>query len=356
MAENENRVSAVQEAPDSPQEPAALDTPPSEMPVYEPARPVRRVGTLTMGLALVVVGAALCVGLFFPNVDFLLLFKLSPLVLVALGCEVIFAASTAKGMRLKYDFLSMFVCFLLIVTALGAACVPVALQYAGPGRSAAEQRVEQELYEATYARLKGNGDIVNVTYDVHLGELRTPEDVTGAADLMAGDYVGVSAELKGTWATREEFVAACRPVIEAVRATGVRDPYISLYMRESRDTEIPLYSLAVEGSYQADMTAEQLAQCVTERIYVDDAGYYMDAEELAGWQSEQSSAARDAELEALEAEWQARLDEAEAAAEQARAEAEERVAQVQAEADERVAQAQADADSRVAEAQANAAA
>ena len=43
MAENENRVSAVQEAPDSPQEPAALDTPPSEMPVYEPARPVRRV-------------------------------------------------------------------------------------------------------------------------------------------------------------------------------------------------------------------------------------------------------------------------------------------------------------------------
>ena len=156
MAENENRVSAVQEAPDSPQEPAALDTPPSEMPVYEPARPVRRVGTLTMGLALVVVGAALCVGLFFPNVDFLLLFKLSPLVLVALGCEVIFAASTAKGMRLKYDFLSMFVCFLLIVTALGAACVPVALQYAGPGRSAAEQRVEQELYEATYARLKGN--------------------------------------------------------------------------------------------------------------------------------------------------------------------------------------------------------
>ena len=80
----------------------------------------------------------------------------------------------------------------------------------------------------------------------------------GAADLKAGDYVGVSAELKGTWATREEFVAACRPVIEAVRATGVRDPYISLYMRESRDTETPLYSLAVEGSYQADMTAEQL--------------------------------------------------------------------------------------------------
>lgn len=123
------------------------------------------------------------------------------------------------------------------------------------------------------------------------GELRTPEDVTGAADLKAGDYVGVSAELKGTWATREEFVAACRPVIEAVRATGRARPVYQPVYAESRDTETPLYSLAVEGSYQADMTAEQLAQCVTERIYVDDAGYYMDAEELAGWQSEQSSAA-----------------------------------------------------------------
>ena len=215
--------------------------------------------------------------------------------------------------------------------------------------------MEQELYEATYARLKGNGDIVNVTYDVHLGELRTPEDVTGAADLKAGDYVGVSAELKGTWATWRNLWPRVGLSLKPC-ATGVRDPYISLYRRESRDTETPLYSLAVEGSYQADMTAEQLAQCVTERIYVDDAGYYMDAEELAGWQSEQSSAARDAELEALEAEWQARLMKPEAAAEQARAEAEERVAQVQAEADERVAQAQADADSRVAEAQANAAA
>ena len=78
MAENENRVSAVQEAPDSPQEPAALDTPPSEMPVYEPARPVRRVGTLTMGLALVVVGAALREGRVFPNVGFVLLFEMAP--------------------------------------------------------------------------------------------------------------------------------------------------------------------------------------------------------------------------------------------------------------------------------------
>ena len=122
------------------------------------------------------------------------------------------------------------------------------------------------------------------------------------------------------------------------------------------DAGVHARAMAANVVLSVDMTAEQLAQCVTERIYVDDAGYYMDAEELAGWQSEQSSAARDAELEALEAEWQARLDEAEAAAEQARAEAEERVAQAQAEADERVAQAQADADSRVAEAQANAAA
>ena len=345
MAENENRDVAAQKAAAPPQEPSAPRPAPvpAELPVYEPVRPVRRVGTLTMGLALVAVGAALCVGLFFPKVDFMLLFKLSPLVLVALGCEVIFAASTAKGMRLKYDFLSMFVCFILIVAALGAACVPVALEYAGPGRNAAERRVEQELYDATYARLKGSESLVNVTYDVYLGELRKPEEVTSAADLKVGDCVSVNAELKGTWATKEAFVAACEPVLAAVRATGVRNPYISLFMREVEGEKTPLYSLTVEGSYQADMTAQQLAQCVTQRTYVDGAGCYMDAGALAEWQSGQAEAARGADLEALEAEWQARLEEAEAAAEQARVEAQARVAEAQAEADSRVAEAQADA-------------
>ncbi len=52
-------------------------------------RPVRRVGTTTMGLVLVVAGIAITAGMLNPDLDFSLLCKLSPLVLVALGGEVL---------------------------------------------------------------------------------------------------------------------------------------------------------------------------------------------------------------------------------------------------------------------------
>ena len=59
-------------------------------------RRVRRVGTFTMGLCLVIAGIALVAGMFRPGWDMLNLFKLTPLVLVALGAELL-AASAAKG-------------------------------------------------------------------------------------------------------------------------------------------------------------------------------------------------------------------------------------------------------------------
>ena len=99
----------VSPAPTEEAAPAA----PAAQPHAAPAQPapaptprrVRRVGTFTMGLCLVIAGIALVAGMFRPGWDMLNLFKLTPLVLVALGAELL-AASAAKGdTRLKYDFL-----------------------------------------------------------------------------------------------------------------------------------------------------------------------------------------------------------------------------------------------------------
>ena len=129
MAENENRVSAVQEAPDSPQEPAALDTPPSEMPVYEPARPVRRVGTLTLGVCLIVCGVLFLCYFFVPHFNWELALKIAPAAgLILLGCEVLYFA--ARPQRWKYDFLSVLLCIVLMVSAFGGACLMAAFDFA----------------------------------------------------------------------------------------------------------------------------------------------------------------------------------------------------------------------------------
>lgn len=279
-------------------------------PQAAPERPVRRVGTLTMGAALIVVGVIVCIFHFGKSPTLLLtVFRLSPLVLVTLGCEVLLSSVKAKGARLKYDFLSMFVCFFLIVAAAAASCVPLALEYAGPARQSAETRVEQAVSDAVYSRLQNKTDAVHIDFHVNLTYKDSYDAVRTGDDLGAGDWVNTIIDMKGGYADRAAFVKACRPVLDAVYAQGL--PGLTLYFRTMeqpgrRDTQ---YSLDITGAYMPGMTDAQLAEYVTERDYIEDAGHYMDAAEAAEWQRSRQNG-YDSYMEEIE-ELQRQLDESE---------------------------------------------
>ncbi len=76
----------------------------------------RRVGTLTFGIVLVVTGVVMLCAMFFPAVDFTPLLRLSPLVLVSLGGEVLW--SLRRGSRIRYDWMGMLLCGVLTFTAI----------------------------------------------------------------------------------------------------------------------------------------------------------------------------------------------------------------------------------------------
>lgn len=78
--------------------------------------PVRRVGTVTFGLVLVASGLCMLWYLFFPQWDYRLLLKLSPAILVSLGIETLVAAR--PGAKVRYDWVGMFLCFLIVCCAL----------------------------------------------------------------------------------------------------------------------------------------------------------------------------------------------------------------------------------------------
>lgn len=80
------------------------------------ARPLRRVGTFTLGVVLVVCGSLMTVSLFFPELDLRWALQASPLILVLLGVETLLAAR--KEFSIKYDWMGMFLCFLLVCSAL----------------------------------------------------------------------------------------------------------------------------------------------------------------------------------------------------------------------------------------------
>lgn len=88
-------------------------------PASEPgslSRRERRVGTFTFGVTLVTAGFSMMAALFFPALDIRLLLRCSPAVLVLLGVEVLLSAR--KGGRMKYDWLGMLLCFVLVLLAL----------------------------------------------------------------------------------------------------------------------------------------------------------------------------------------------------------------------------------------------
>lgn len=80
------------------------------------SRPCRRVGTFTFGMVLVVSGLAMLVSMFFPQLEFTWLLQLSPLALISLGVETLLAARGSE--RVKYDWVGMLLCFLVVCASL----------------------------------------------------------------------------------------------------------------------------------------------------------------------------------------------------------------------------------------------
>ena len=76
----------------------------------------RRVGTFTLGIVLVAAGTGMLVSLLWPQMEIGWLLKASPLILVALGVETLLSAR--GGGRVKYDWLGMILCFLLVGAAM----------------------------------------------------------------------------------------------------------------------------------------------------------------------------------------------------------------------------------------------
>jgi len=80
------------------------------------ARPQRRVGTFTLGVVLIAAGCGMLASLLWPKLDMRWMLSASPLILVALGVETLLAAR--GGGRVKYDWLGMLLCFILVGAGL----------------------------------------------------------------------------------------------------------------------------------------------------------------------------------------------------------------------------------------------
>lgn len=83
---------------------------------HDPTPKQRRVGTFTLGLVLIAAGILMALSMFLPTLNLRWALKASPVILIALGIETLLSARGDKPVR--YDWVGMLLCFLLVCAAL----------------------------------------------------------------------------------------------------------------------------------------------------------------------------------------------------------------------------------------------
>lgn len=220
---------------------------------------VRRVGTFTMGLSLIVVGIAIIISLFSSTFSILTVAKFSPMILIFIGVEILIENFINKSGKIKYDFLSGFICFILICGSLATACIPLAIKYFGPERDHLVYKLSQEVYDECYTVLK-NEKISEMNANVYIDEYAYDENMT-IEDLSTVDAINLDIKLSENYMSPAIFSQKCKDILNKLNATGLSFHYINIQY-EDFDSNNEGYQLDINGDFKFNMAAEELEKYV----------------------------------------------------------------------------------------------
>lgn len=215
MESKEHPATAPQTQPAG-ESPTGSAPEPAPRPAPGPTK-VRRVGTFSLGIMLVAVGTILLASIFLPNLDLVGILKFAPVILVALGIEVLLYAAR-PDVKIKYDGVSILLAVLLMLACGASGVFSWFVQSYNPEtisshRAAArelEERAEQVLDTVPNARAAIRDYSIYQDSCVEFGQVLD----TGDTSL----YVTMNF---GAQSTAEEFTRDCKAVVDACRAGGL---------------------------------------------------------------------------------------------------------------------------------------
>ena len=238
-------------------------------PAAAQAEPVRRVGSVTLGICLITAGIFFLAYHFLPNFDAPLVLKIVPAAgLVLLGCEVLYYAT--RPQRGKYDFVSVFVCLVLMACCFGLTLLPLVWEQINPDNQLVAQKLSDDYQRSVYEkfqqdapeiRLKDMGCWVEL-YRYDGGEGKLTSDNTETLEL--------NVWLQGPYDSAEAFAKDCRRLTNVIQQMEVQPKQIGFFCRGFSDADKELssgslvqkenYELYLNGTVQLDWTAEEMAK------------------------------------------------------------------------------------------------
>ena len=180
----------------------AFEQPQTEPPVNAPvSKRVHRVGTLTMGLSLIAFGIFSIIALFCENplTKFSVLLKFAPVILILLGIELVCSAVFFKNDKLKFDWLSVIISFILIIVSLGASFVSILPEIGLSTKNRIE--TENAVYNDIFAKTTKISDINSVSVNIHSNNYyESPQSIN---DITPADIIFIDFNLNST--TKDDF-------------------------------------------------------------------------------------------------------------------------------------------------------
>ena len=248
-------------------------------PAAAQAEPVRRVGSVTLGICLITAGIFFLAYHFLPNFDAPLVLKIVPAAgLVLLGCEVLYYAT--RPQRGKYDFVSVFVCLVLMACCFGLTLLPLMWEQIDPDNQLVAQKLSDDYQRSVYEkfqqdapeiRLKDMGCWVEL-YRYDGGEGKLTSDNTETLEL--------NVWLQGPYDSAEAFAKDCRRLTNVAQQMEVQPKQIGFFCRGFSDADKDLssgslvqkenYELYLNGTVQLDWTAEEMAKATDVESLLDE--------------------------------------------------------------------------------------
>ena len=174
---------------------------------------VRRVGSIAFALVLIAAGVLLIVYQFVPQFDLLKILKFSPVILIALGIEMLVYCAR-PDVKVKFDWLAMLGTAFTLCVVGTAALLPLAISEWGPARNYAQTRIESQKADAMYSALTPNPALKAKTDSLSV-DVWFNHDTDGDYTLQSGDDCILNAALRGPYADAEVFAADCMAIMQA---------------------------------------------------------------------------------------------------------------------------------------------
>lgn len=187
---------------------------PTPNPHQPPRRPTRRIGTLTMGVTLILVGIILLV-FFFKPFDLFSLMRFSPVLLILLGIEIIWQYSRHHGEELRYDFWGTLFCLLVIcVACFCSVFYPLYMEF-GPASWKVEQQVSGEIRNELYQQIPASMNVEALDVECEINSVTPDKQSMSTQELTTADEVTLYINL-GMQADKASFAQQIRDLFDSI--------------------------------------------------------------------------------------------------------------------------------------------